>query len=131
MCSSLGGESVDRLRERRHQHRSGGTAVEAKVKRDLVVARAAGVQGGAGRRELGEPPLDGGVDVFVGLFEIELTGVELALYPPEAALDRGQLRLGQESCRGKAARMGDAPCDVERIELEVDLQRGREALEIR
>jgi hypothetical protein len=131
MCSSLGGESVDRLRDRGHQHRSGGAAVEAKVKRDLVVARAAGVKRGAGRRELGQTALDGGVDVFVGLFEIELTGVELALDPPESAFDRGQLCFGQKACRAKAARVGDAPGDVERIELEVDLQGGRETLELR
>jgi hypothetical protein len=93
MRSSLGGESVDRLRDGRHQYRCRGTAVETKVKRDLVVARAAGVQGGAGRGELGQPALDRGVNVFVGLLEIELTGVELALDPPEAALDRRQLRL--------------------------------------
>jgi len=53
------------------------------------------VQGGPCRRQLGEPALDRGVDVFVGLFEIELAGVELALDPPEASLDRGQLRPGQ------------------------------------
>lgn len=52
------------------------------------------MQGGAGRRELGKPALNRGVDVLVGLFEIEVTGVELALDPPKAALDRGQLRPG-------------------------------------
>jgi hypothetical protein len=86
------------------------------------------VQGGAGRGELGEPALDRSVDVLVGLFEFELTGVELALDPPEAALDRRQLRPGQKACRRKAARVGDAPRDVERIELEVDFQGGRETL---
>ena len=86
------------------------------------------MQGGAGRGELGEPALDRSVDVLVGLFEFELTGVELALDPPEAALDRRQLRPGQKACRRKAARVGDAPRDVERIELEVDFQGGRETL---
>lgn len=89
------------------------------------------MQGSPCRRELREPALDGGVDVFVGLFEIELTGVELALDPPQAALDGGQLRPGKEACRGKAACVSDAPGDVERIQLEVDLQRRREALELR
>jgi hypothetical protein len=88
------------------------------------------VKRGAGRRELGQTALDCGVDVFVGLFEIELTGVELALDPPEPPLDRGQLCFRQKACRGKAARVGDAPGDVERIELEVDLQGGRETLEL-
>jgi hypothetical protein len=62
------------------------------------------------------------VDVFVGVFEIELTGVELALDSPEAALDGGQLGPGQQARRGKAARVSDAPCDVERIQLEIYLQ---------
>jgi len=35
------------------------------------------------------------VYVFVGLFEIELTRVELALDAAQATLDRGQLRFGQ------------------------------------
>ena len=89
------------------------------------------MQGGPCWGELGEPALDGGVDVFVCLFEIELTRVELALDPPQAALDGGQLGPGQEACRGEAACVSDAPGDVERIQLEVDLQRRREPLELR
>ena len=81
------------------------------------------MQGSAGRRDFGQPPLDGRVDVLVGLFEIELTGVELAPDPPETSLDRGQLRFGQKAGRGQPARVRDAPGDVERIELEVDLER--------
>ena len=120
--SSLAGQGVDRLGDRRDQHRRGGTAVESKVKRDLVVARTAGVQGGAGRRELGQPALDRRVDVLVGLLEIELTGVELPFDPPETALDRGQPGLRQKARRREPARVGDAPRDIERIELEIDLQ---------
>ena len=89
------------------------------------------MQGGAGRRELGQPALDRRVDVFVCVFEIELTGVELPLDPPEAALDRGELRFGQKARGGEPASVGDAPGDVERVELEVDLERGREPLELR
>jgi len=63
------------------------------------------------------------VYVFVGLFEIELTRVELAFDAAQAALDRGQLRLGQKARGGQATRVRDAPGDVKRVELEVDLQR--------
>jgi hypothetical protein len=123
MRTSLGRESIDDVRDRRHDHRRGRAAVEPQVQRDLVVPRATCVQGGAGRRDFGQPPLDGRVDVLVGLFEIELTGVELAPDPPETSLDRGQLRFGQKAGRGQPARVRDAPGDVERIELEVDLER--------
>jgi hypothetical protein len=121
--SSLAGQGVDHLRDRRHQGRPGGAAVQTKVKRYLVVARAAGVKGGAGWCELGQPALDRRVDVLVGLLEIELTGVELPFDPPETALDRGQPGLRQKARRREPARVGDAPRDVERIELEIDLQR--------
>jgi hypothetical protein len=63
------------------------------------------------------------VDVFVGVFEIELARVELALDAPEAALDRGQLRPGKKARCGQPASVGDAAGNVERIELEVDLER--------
>ena len=89
------------------------------------------MQRGAGRRELRQPPLDGRVDVFVRLFEIELTGVELALDLAQAALDGGELRSGQQARRGQPARVRDASGDVERVELEVDLQRRREPRELR
>src|SRR5450759_2046588 len=131
MRTSLDRESIDDVRDRRHDHRSGRAAVKPKIQRDLVVARPARVQGGAGRCELRQPALDCRVDVFVGLLEIELTGVELAFDPPEAALDRDQLRSGQQARRGQPARVRNAPGDVEWIELEVDLERRRELLELR
>ena len=81
------------------------------------------MQRGPGRRELRQPPLDRRVDVFVRLFEIELTGVELALDLAQAALDGGELRSGQQARRGQPARVRDTSGDVERVELEVDLKR--------
>jgi hypothetical protein len=130
MRPSLGRESIDGVRDRRHDHRRGRAAVEPEVQRDLVVARAPGVQSRAGRRELRQTSLDGSVDVFVGVLEIELTRIELALDPPQAALDRNQLRFRQQAGRGQPARVGDAPGDVERVELEVDLERRRELFEL-
>jgi len=71
------------------------------------------------------------VDVFVRLFEIELTRVELALDLPQAALDGGELCSGQQARRGQTTRVRDASGDVERVKLEVDLQRRRELRELR
>ena len=80
------------------------------------------MEGGARRRQLGQPALDGGVNVFVRLFEVELAGVQLALDAPETALDRCELRFGKEAGRRQPASVGDAARDVERIKLEIDLQ---------
>lgn len=88
------------------------------------------MQGGAAWRELGQPPFDRGVNVFVCVFEIELARVELALDPAQSPLDGGELRSGEQSSRGQPASVRDAPGDVERIELEVDLERRRELLEL-
>ena len=85
----------------------------------------------AGGRYLGQAPLDRGVNVLVGLAELELPVVELALDPPEAAFDRGQSRWGDKACLGQPARVREAAGDVERIKLEIGLQRGRETLEVR
>ena len=70
------------------------------------------------------------MDVLVRLAERKLARVQLAPDSPQAPLDRLQLRGLQEAGRGQPARVGDAAGDVVRIELEVDLQRGREALEL-
>ena len=123
MPASLGRESLDHVSDRGHERRCRHAAVQAEVQSHLVVARAARVQRGACRRELRQPALDCRVDVLVGVAELELTFVELALDPAQTALDRRQLRFRQKARRGQPARVGDAPGDVERIELEVDLER--------
>ncbi len=115
VTASLGGERLDHLRERGRQLRRGNPAVQPKVQRDLVVARSPGVQGCAGGRDFGKPSLDGGVDVFVRVFEIEFPRVELALDPAQAALDRGEPGFGKKARRGQAPRVGNAAGDVERI----------------
>jgi hypothetical protein len=89
------------------------------------------VEVGPGRRDLGKPPFDRGVDVLVGFLELELARVELALYPPEATLDGCEPAPGQKARRREAARVGEAARDVERVELEIDLERRRELLELR
>ena len=88
------------------------------------------MESGAGGSELGQPALDGGVDVLVGFAELELAAVELALDAAEAALDGCELRLRDDAGRGQAARVRDAAGDVERVQLEISLERGREPLEL-
>jgi len=73
------------------------------------------VQGCAGGGDFGEPSLDRGVNVFVRVFEIEGSRVELAPDPTQAALDRSQLGLRKEARRRQAARVRNAAGNVEGI----------------
>jgi hypothetical protein len=86
------------------------------------------VKGGAGRGDLGQAPLDRGVDVLVGLPEFELTAVQLTLDAAKAALDRRQSRFGENARPGEPARVRNTAGDVERVELEIRLKGGRELL---
>jgi hypothetical protein len=81
------------------------------------------VQGRACRRDLGQPPLDRGVDVLVRIGQVELAALQLTLDAAESALDGRQLRTADDSGGGKPARVGNAAGDVVGVELEVDLQR--------
>src|ERR1700687_113898 len=89
------------------------------------------MQRGPGGRDLGQAPLDCGVDVLVALADLELALVQLALDASQAALDQRESCPGQKTRREQAARVGDAAGNVERIQLEVRLQRRRESLELR
>jgi hypothetical protein len=71
------------------------------------------------------------VDVLVGLAELELAVVQLALDAAKATLDQREARPGQKARREKPARMRNAAGDIERVQLEVRLQRRRESLELR
>jgi hypothetical protein len=130
MRSSLGGERIDHVPDRGNKLRSGNAAVQPQVQRNLVVARAPCVQGGPGRRDFSEPAFDCGVNVLVGVFEFEFVCVELPLDTAQATLDRRQPALGKKARRGKATRVSEAAGDVERVQLEVDLQRRRESLQL-
>ena len=82
-CSGL--ERLQRVRAGEHRH----------VGRDLVVARARRVQLAADRADdLGQPALDGHVDVLVGVVEAELAVLELAARRARArsAARRGRRR---------------------------------------
>ena len=66
-------------------------AEQAQIQSDLVIARPPRVQRGAGRRDLGQTPLDGRVDVFIRWSELESATVQLTPDAAQAALDRCQL----------------------------------------
>jgi hypothetical protein len=101
----------------------GGAAVETEVQRDLVVARPASVQRGAGRRDLGEPALDRGVDVLVGIDESKGSRVQLLADTAQPSLDGGQLPGGDDPGGSKPARVRDAARDVKGIKLVVGVER--------
>ena len=130
MLAGLDSQRFHDVRDRHDQLRRRHPAVEPQVQGDLVVARPPRVKRGAGGGDLGQSPLDRRVDVLVGCAELELAAVELAPDAAKAALDRRQPRPGDEARPGEPPRVGDAAGDVERIELEIRLQRGRELLEI-
>ena len=130
MRAGLGAESVHQHGDRRDELRRGHPAVEPQIQRDLVVARAPSVKRGAGWGDLGQASLDRRVDVLVGCAELELAAVELAPDAAKAALDRRQSRFGENARLGQPPSVGDAAGDVERVELEIRFQRGRELLEL-
>jgi len=102
------GKACDRLSRR-------VATVQPQVERDLVVARPARVKGRAGGRDLREPALYGGVDVLVCCLELEVTGVELAPDPAQAALDGGQPRRRKQARGFEPTGVRDAPLDVVRV----------------
>ena len=91
VSESLGGDRIDQLAKRVRRLPRGIAAVEPQVERDLVVARAPGVQRGTRRGDLGQTPLDRRVDVLVGRLEPEISCVKLAPDPAQSSFDRGQL----------------------------------------
>src|SRR5216684_435852 len=89
------------------------------------------MQRGTGRGDLGQAPFDCRMDVLVGLAELELALVQLALDTAKSAFDQREARPGKETRREQAARVRDAAGDVKRVQLEIRLQRRRESLELR
>ena len=80
---------------------------QAQVGGDLVVAAAAGVQPGpdlAG--DLGDPPLDGRVDVLVAGLEDQGAGGQLVGDPVEGGQQDLGVRSGQDAGRGQARARG-------------------------
>jgi hypothetical protein len=126
----LGGKGFDDSRDLGCQLAGRRPAVKTEVERDLVVARPAGMQRGPSRSDLCQPSLDRGVNVLVGVEERERAFIELTLDPPQSSLDCGQLIRGQEFRASEGAGVREASGDVEWIELEIGVERRREALEL-
>ena len=73
-------------------------APQAQVGGDLVVAAAPGVQLGADvAGQLGDPALDGGVDVLVARLEDEGAGGDLLLHQVQGVQEVGHLAVGQDA----------------------------------
>ena len=79
-------------------------APQPEVGGHLVVPAAPGVQPGSGRPgQLGDPSLDGGVDVLVQIDEGEPAGRQLSGDPLERGEDGAGLVLRQEAGAGKTS----------------------------
>ena len=103
-----------RVRAREHRH----------VGRDLVVARARGVQLAADRADdLRQPPLDGHVDVLVGVQELELAGVELLRHPIEPAEQLVEVGVADDAGGREHPRVGARLLDVVGREAPVEADR--------
>ena len=127
-----GRQRLDRGRQLLGDRRSRSPAVESEVESDLVIARPSGVEpGGALGVQLGRPPLDRGVNVLVGVGEDEPATLDLPPDLDQGPLQAGELGLAEKARLDQAAGVGDAAGDVVGRQLEVDLQRAREALQLR
>jgi hypothetical protein len=108
-------ERLQRVRASEHRH----------VGRDLVVARARGVQLAADRPDdLRQPALDRHVDVLVVVAEGEATAVHLLRHPLEPAEQRVAVGLADDPGRSEHPRVGARLLDVVGPEAPVEPDRG-------
>ena len=117
-----------RSRDRRPLCVDGIAQVQQDVGGDLIVAAAAGVQPPPGiPDQLGQAPLDGGMDVLVGRLDGERPVPELRLDPVEPVGDRPPVSLGQHAGlhqhAGVRARAGDVLGPHARVDRERGVQR--------
>ena len=111
-------------RVRLHDHRHVG--------RDLVVARAAGVELAGQRADLlAEQPLDRHVDVLVGLLELEAVLPDPLAHAVEPAADPLQLILVEHADLAQRPRVRLRLVDVVRRQPPIELDRAIEAPEAR
>ena len=102
---------------------------EAQVGRDLVVARAGGVQAAGGRADhRGEPGLDVHVDIFEGAVEGEGALLDLGPHAAEALRDRVRVGPCHDPLLGQHGHMGDRALDVLGVEPAVEVDRGVDRL---
>ena len=110
------------LGDRRHRV----LAEQAERRGHLVVAAPARVEAGAGvAGQLGDPPLDRGVDVLVGLDVGELARGQFGLGGVERRLDRSHLRSAEDAGHAQPGHVGPAAADVEAGEALVEGQAER------
>ena len=115
-------DEPERLIDRRAQE-------QADVRRDLVVARARGVQALAGLSgELDQPALDIEMNVLVRLVPLERAGLYFFADPGESFLDFRKIVLADDASRPQHARVGERALDVMVREALVERDRGREML---
>ncbi len=80
---------------------------KAKIGGDLIVATAPGMETGAHRAgDLGDPTLDGGMDVLVAFLEDKTAVVELFPHPRERSLQDGGVVLRNQPGPGQAPHVG-------------------------
>ncbi len=104
--------------------------VEQHVGGDLIVAAAAGVQPPAGvADQLGEPALDGGVDVLVGRLDVEGPVTELGLDALEPVGDGPPVIRAEHPRRDQHLRVSPRAGDVLCPHARVDRKRGVQAVE--
>jgi hypothetical protein len=103
---------------------------EAQVGRDLVIARASGMEALAGfADEGGEAPLYVEVNVLGIERPLEAAVLDLAPHALEPALDRRKIPLRDDAGRGQHAGMGKRTGDVLPREPPIEVDRGAEALD--
>ena len=102
--------------------------VEAQVGGHLVVTGAAGVQFPCHRaHQLGQPPLNRGVDVLVAGLDLKVASVELSAHLLQAGDELVALLVCDQPCPRQRAGVGDAPPDVGLVHPPVEANRLAEA----
>ncbi len=126
----LGQQCLSQIREQRYLLGGTLTEVQQRVGDHLVVAAAPGVEPPAGvADQLGQAPLDRGVDVLVALAEHERARLHLGGDPDEPVVDRRRV-LGRDDPLGSQhPGVGPRRGDVLRPQAPVDGQRRVEAVE--
>ena len=98
--------------------------IKPHVEGDLIVAAPRRVQFAPGRTDqLGQAPLDIHVNVFVGLGELELAAVDLALHRLQAPDDFARVRGRDDALLGQHFGVRDAAANIVAVEPGIDVDR--------
>ena len=125
-CTGPVQEDVLQVHDLRGQHAQLPLGVEAQIGGHLVVAAPAGVQPGPHiSGDLGDPPLDGGVDVLVVGGEDEVRRVQLPFHLVQGGQQLGYFGLVQEATPSEATDVGARSGQVVMGQHPVHVQAGR------